>query len=517
MSISLRFYGKDYSRIDELINDSNEMIDGIVLDKSKLTKILIKFLDEYNKKIQNIDNKNSLIINGKSKKTDYKIYNTDAEGNYYFDGLVGVVSGKLEIYKSDIVDYLSQEDNNTKYDVDIQLQIKSRFDGDKPYFLSTMLQMGNPFPNNELVTENKEDEFFDFLLTYCFMNRFLEANQKGYYRTYTKFENNDDRVRGNIDVARHIKLNMEMKNGKTAYSYKEKSTNNFLNHLIVHAYKVLKTKYYNLVMSSLDANYDFKNAIDYLQTLINYPIYNTKTLITKNLNILAHPYYTEYEELRKVCIKILRNEGSSFFDGDSNDLVDGLLFYLPDLWEDYLMSLLKCDKYDINAQETIKVFSHTNSDNKIDFKQPTRPDFVFYRNKKPFMILDAKFKPAWGNVIEKKSSLSYLLDDYDKCLRDMISINAKATGVVFPTNIEKLKDIDNYVIHQISDFTKDVIFYTFPIYVEPASGNYETWRSKFDDSCNNITSKIKDYIIKELEYNKKIEDLQKELMEIRKN
>ena len=45
----------------------------------------------------------------------------------------------------------------------------------------------------------------------------------------------------------------------------------------------------------------------------------------KNLSSISHPVYIEYEALRKICLRILRNEGVSIFDGISSDKVEGIL------------------------------------------------------------------------------------------------------------------------------------------------------------------------------------------------
>ncbi len=42
----------------------------------------------------------------------------------------------------------------------------------------------------------------------------------------------------------------------------------------------------------------------------------------------------EYEELRKLCLRILWNEGANCFgaDGDELDEIKGVLVYTPGLW-----------------------------------------------------------------------------------------------------------------------------------------------------------------------------------------
>ena len=69
-----------------------------------------------------------------------------------------------------------------------------------------------------------------------------KAYRKGIYKQYCTFEGNDSKVRGKIDIARHIRLN-PLFNGKIAYSYREYTINNNTNRLILTAYTLMEKKY----------------------------------------------------------------------------------------------------------------------------------------------------------------------------------------------------------------------------------------------------------------------------------
>ena len=395
----------------------------------------------------------------------------------------------------------------------ITLQIQSRFDVDnelklaKPYFLSTMLLKDKVPLLNDYVPSNDE-EMYDYLLIFWFRDYFVSATRKGLYRTYRRFEKNDDRLRGSIDVARHIKLNAGKDNGKIAYSYRENTVDNFMNCLIIKAYDCLKTKYYDLMSESFDnfngneeyGYIDLKKIIDTIKDQLTNSDYNDMYVLSKNIRPIASPFYNEYEELRKICIKILRNEGITFFDGTQDDEIYGILFYMPDLWEQYLEG------------EFIKLINNLHNDDiKIDFKsqdkskscfeynnkyiQQTIPDYVFFNtdNERDFMILDAKFKPGWGKVLKSEGNLqtNNILHDFDKCIRDMVIHNCNATGTIFPINeYEDESELFemNYIKHLISDAATGKVFYTIPIIVPFISNdnetNYENWKRDFDDKLN---------------------------------
>ena len=217
--------------------------------------------------------------------------------------------------------------------------------------------------------------------------------------------------------------------------------------------------------------------------------------LNKNLKPISHPYFVEYEFLRIICLKILRDEGLSIFDGTLENETQGILFYLPDLWELYLERevISKALPENITCKSQFKVYNFgykAEGETEYSYVQETRPDYVFFSGKKPFFILDAKFKPKWECVFHK-GSLSVILNDYDKCLRDMVSIKANATGVIFPTN--KTDDInDTVLIHSVSAYNPDTLFYTIPVqvpYVNP-DASYSEYLSQFKTNLNRTKSTL---------------------------
>ena len=499
------FYGKDFTPLQsankfqfgykcffdgkEKQFNSNEkkgkgikgILSEISLDKESQFDLLKKFLL---KAQENIDE----LITDKSLNFEEKQIYTYVNQQIYFGGLVGVVC-------------IKNFSINDKVNIDITLQIDSRFDPSpsnntkeiKSYFLMTLL-FNDFVPLNNSQVNSDKDGLTDMLLLYSFIEKYKVAYAKGYFKTYHSFKNNDSKVKGSIDVARHVKTNIGLNNGKICYNHKEKTESNYINHLIVEAYEKLKRKYYKQTLSSFK-NVDYlRESIEYLKCLIDYPKYSRKILISKNLNILSHSYYTEYEDMRKICLKILRDEKISVFNGNDNEnKVEGILMYIPKLWEKYIENYLHGFRY--KTQDKIRILD-VNSKN--DFRQLTQPDFVFYNDEKPFMILDAKFKPGWMNVATTGEVGSLLLSDYDKCVRDMVTINAHSTGVIFPTNEYITNKEDLFVKadetfeykHNISKYNQRDKFYTFPIFIPPIDDSFLAWKQKFSENCKIIFSYI---------------------------
>lgn len=512
------FVGQDYQPISKAANSMKIMLDGEEFIIDSKTNILPKdekhlesdqqisryIIDYFLNEVapNGYCNNLSIIVNstqGKNKKL-YDV-NFGSEGDKgYFCGVVGVIRKSMKINLGN--------ENDEPVQFNITLQIKSRLDVNskndvsKPYFLSTMLLRDKVKLNNNTVPSN-EDEIFDYLLLFWFIEQLGKARLKGYYKTYRRFEVNDDKAKGTIDIARHIRLNIGQKNGRIAYAYRENTINNYLNQLIVAAYNHLKNKYYDLVEDNFDSNNELKNIIMFLANETDYSNVNINTILKNNLKAISHPYFTEYEELRIICLRILRDEGISIFDGESDNGTQGILFYLPELWEKYLEDkLIKIalpEEVVVKAQEPIKNF---------DEKQLTYPDYVFLINEKPFMILDAKCKPKWEDAANG-GSVSDVMEDYNKCIRDMVAANSHATGVIFPTNtpIKNISDTENVIrslVHRISEYNKTDLFYTIPVYIPTVENNalYSDWSSQFETVIQNEIGIISGIVQKEVEFAK---------------
>lgn len=329
----ITFVGKDYCPISEAIEYAKKFFDFQNI-KCTPEEMLQQFLEEVTG--ENGTCKSEFIVGSSaegrkrnSPRLLYKWYEKKQE--YYFQGIVGVLKKEITV---------SINENETQK-FRVILQIRSRFDAQddqkcsKPYFLCSML-LSNKLKIHDNNVPVNEDEVFDYLMLFWFREKLREATRKGYYKTYRRFEKNDDRVKGTIDVSRHIKLNIGQNNGKIAYSYRENTGNNYLNMLIVAAYQYLKKRYTDLVTENFDTDRDVKETIDYLLSKTDFTDGNTSFLVNRNLRPIAHPYFTEYEHLRIICLKILRADGISIFGDNFEQETKGILFYVPDLWEDYL-------------------------------------------------------------------------------------------------------------------------------------------------------------------------------------
>jgi|GEM_PF-1426976 len=440
--------------------------------------LLTSVLDRINKSIE----ENNGIVVGCSEitreKNKGKIYVADPKSNNRISGVIGAVSceiDKLDLYY-----------DNKKYQLVKRTQVKVKFEshidksrnGEKLYFAANLLTYGefSSLSNNNVDCD--DNNLFDFLLVDLLTRKLDVARYKGIYRTYRQFESNDENLKGSIDVSRHIKLNAGLKNGRIASKYRENTANNFLNILLIKTYQYIKRKYPELIEKKIDNNLELRGLINQLQNEVEGGNISTSMIISRNMKPISHPYYHEYEDVRKICLKILRSEGVSIFE-TSNDNVSGFVYYLPDLWENCCLDILKrtiknqCDGiYSITDQETIPFIS--KRDGKYGFCE-SRPDFVIreYDSEKVCMILDAKAKPKWYKVL-MVDYVKYFQDDYgediNKCIRDMVVFGAKKTGVVFPVERKEISKLLE-LIFPVEDKNDDS--FNYDEYIESLKGAYK--------------------------------------------
>ena len=302
-----------------------------------------------------------------------------------------------------------------------QLTISSRFakNDNNDYFLHYMLQ--KVFSINLLKfdqTPNNEN-IWDFLL-YLFPYYLKKAYSQGIYKAYRKVEYNDSNVKGTIDVKRHIIRNIPF-TGKIAYTTREHSYNNYLTQLIRHTIEhINKHPFGSGVLTGDSEVRDIVSKFIFV-TDKTYNSNSKQKIITANLKPVAHPYFTEYSALQKICLKILRHEKITF--GKEKDKVYGLLFDGAWLWEEYLNTILK--------ENFIHPENKTGKHRHLLFEnfQPIYPDFI--SKEEPKSVGDAKYIPldrqhAYSENSEKATSIYY------KTIAYMYRFSSNNGFLIFP-------------------------------------------------------------------------------------
>lgn len=266
---------------------------------------------------------------------------------------------------------------------DTQLTIRSRFtkeDGND-WFMQYMLQKVFAINVFDLMHSTGNDNSLD--IATLMLPYFLQkALRQGLYREYTKQNYNDSKIRGSIDISRHIKDNFPFKNGKIAYSTRVYVYDNPITQLVRHTIEYIKTKkssMSSILYSSTETQAIIKQIVG---ATPSYRKGDLHKVIAANLKPKVHPFYSEYRPLQAICLKILQNKKISY--GVSPKHVYGLLFDGAWLWEEYLN--LTFQKAGYEHPENRKKMLGRNVFSNLD-RHTIYPDFI-----KNNIVADAKYK-----------------------------------------------------------------------------------------------------------------------------
>ena len=264
-----------------------------------------------------------------------------------------------------------------------RLRIHSRFDlNKKDNFLHYMLEEAFSANLFDLPFGTDAQSVFDFIL-FLFPYYLNKALAQGQYREYVTYHHNDDRVRGVIEVSRHIRLNTPFI-GKVAYRTREQTTDNNMMELVRHTVEFIRTSAFGSGILARDE--ETRTSVSLVvEATPSYDKKERQKVISRNLRARIHPYYSEYEPLRRLCLQILRQEEIKY--GSDDKTVFGILFDGAWLWELYLEKLLEGHGF------THSVYGGTGVKYLFTSKRaPRYPDF--YSDS---VVLDAKYK-RYGEV-----------------------------------------------------------------------------------------------------------------------
>ena len=341
------------------------------------------------------------------------------------------------------------------------------------------------------------ERILEELLSIVFINQIDFAYRKGIYRKYQTFEKNDPKIRGKIDIARHIRSNL-LFNGNIAYSYREFTIDNEINRLILTAYDLLEKRCGELLQYLTRTKREVLNYISQLRNKMQPASrQETKDLLKRVNRKIVHPFYKDWEAVRKTSLLILRHMGIHINDMTSHDTT-GILIDMNKIWEMYLEKVMRTNLPNIiwvNPQEK-KFFLKRNSSFKMIY-----PDFCLYNNHQNNqqqerhleMILDAKYKNSWESIAEYNEDVNkWPREDCFQLVSYMHIFACHKGGIICPVK-QKKNTLQNFIEASIcSKGNKDEKFLVFPL--------------KIPSNRENIGSFISDIKKNEKEFCKTIEE-----------
>ncbi|HIZ89326.1 MAG TPA: McrC family protein [Candidatus Mucispirillum faecigallinarum] len=276
------------------------------------------------------------------------------------------------------------------------LTIRSRFarDNSDDYFLHYMLQKVFNINITNLEHNTDKNKAFQFL-PYLFKYYFLQALNQGLYKKYVWKKYNDSRVKGTIDIARHIKHNFIF-TGNIAYNVREHSYDNNINQLIRHTIEYIDNlEMFRMMLESED----MADLVQDIRRITpTYSAKNRQQVINDNLKSDIHPYYSEYEPLRQICLQILMEDDELKYGRQENKIY-GILFDVSWLWEEYLNTLI---------EQIDKSFIHTYNKSKKNSIHMLENNgwsaYPDYYSTDLNIVMDAKYKRVHDKGIAKIDS-----------------------------------------------------------------------------------------------------------------
>lgn len=333
---------------------------------------------------------------------------------------------------------------------DLQIKIQSRFDkGRDDFLLHYMLQRVLSFNLFDLSHSNEQEDVFDFIM-FMFPYFLKSALRQGVYREYQRSVHNDANVKGTIDVGRHISRNIPFA-GRVAYSTREYSHDNNMTQLIRHTIEFMRTKKYGQAVLNID-----RETIENVNTIVEKtPLYNKgerSNVVSKNLRLKTHPYYTEYRPLQTLCLQILRMDEMKY--GEDDDEISGILFDGAWLWEEYVNTILRHEGF-VHPENRLRKGGIYLFENRSGVRYPD-----FYKDD---FVLDAKYKRLGS--YDKVSKVDR--DDVHQVIAYMNSLHASRGGFVAPLEqkqekvpTSRLKDSKATMSIFGIEICKDAVTYT---------------------------------------------------------
>lgn len=412
------------------------------------------------------------------KQDDFQEDHSDGFGliNYWGnEWYTGKYAGLLKDEKTGDVYFL-----HSRFDVDTDEQYNFT-----NYILSKALQLNSRiFPNMQI--QRNRDEALTLLLAVVFVEQIREAFKSGMFRCYRNFENNDSRVRGRIQVERHIRQN-PIFNGKISYTYREYTADNAINRIILTAYHCLAHENGAFMRSLLNSPKN-RTVKDFFVQLGNITSpasrQEVQQLLKTNKQKIHHSVYRKWESVRKTAIQILRHAGIRTYESGNSE-ISGVLIDMTSAWEKYLEQVLNRE-FQFKAQHSQAI---------LEGKRQLRPDFLD-ENKK--VVLDAKYKNRWSDAAEKDDSEDKRGNSWDRgdtfqILSYMYVFNCDIGGIICPAHERRAKS--EYPIHEKNLPGKKVAL--LPLIIPKDSKDtkdFASFTAAMEKSEENLRKRIQDLI-----------------------
>ncbi len=238
--------------------------------------------------------------------------------------------------------------------------------------------------NSDLAGLNRvNDDFFETLI-YLFAKNLLDLIQNNINKEYINLEDNLTFLKGKLDFPNHIKTNSILRN-KFYLRYEEFCEDNLLNQTFKFITYILlnTTKNHN--------NYKILQELNFLFDEVSFKSITLEDLRKIHLNRLNN-FYEPILNLAKIFLS------NSSLELNSNNInTFTFIFDMNELFEEFIGELTKRiffgSDYRVTLQGPSKCLVESkNGEGRGLFRMMPDMEIFKHRNKKPFLIVDTKYK-----------------------------------------------------------------------------------------------------------------------------
>lgn len=211
-------YLKDYSKLEECISEEINKESSLLQSIYKETGDSEERVDRFAKLIDGVSQSDILVLgeNDCAAKEPFKIVTQGNKGEYWTQQYIGLLQITSDGTKEEVF-------IRSRFDVNESCEFSKYILNKALGLKANILQKVEPSVGR--------GEILDLILAIIFAMQIARAYRKGIYRRYRTYENNDSKLKGRINVARHIRLN-PIFNGNIAYSSREYTADNDMNRMI---------------------------------------------------------------------------------------------------------------------------------------------------------------------------------------------------------------------------------------------------------------------------------------------
>ncbi|MGG7074065.1 hypothetical protein U5B43_07415 [Campylobacter sp. 9BO] len=271
-----------------------------------------------------------------------------------------------------------------------QYTIKSRF-GD--LLLKEMLKRVESILFNHISIQNSDtSDITEQILQISFINYLKKAKLNGFINSYTKKHYRDYTIHGKLDIKNFIKKDLPF-SGKISSSKNELHPDVYVAKVLLKAYTIITKQ--NPKLKNIDT------------TLNNFLKENSDgsefrhSDLQKALNAksIQNPMYKNYKKALELAKIIILKQKRDLNTSNDKRLNFGYLLYAPNLFEEYIKSLieevLENDGRNFDLKDQYEI-TYTNN-------KKLRADYVIQGlDEKNIVVLDAKYRHFFTDELAKR-------------------------------------------------------------------------------------------------------------------